>query len=155
MKQDKIIGIVFTAMNLILVIVCIVLYLRTDRRAPEFEFYASEVIYTEDMEQGKLFEGVNAYDSNDGDITDRVVIEKIIEDRENRSAVVYYAVSDKAGNVAKASRVFEAIYIEKEGQESGRFPEAGIDAEMSRLKKTSHTESKKVYAMNCFQASGA
>ena len=155
MKQDKIIGIVFTAMNLILVIVCIVLYLRTDRRAPEFEFYASEVIYTEDMEQGKLFEGVNAYDSNDGDITDRVVIEKIIEDRENRSAVVYYAVSDKAGNVAKASRVFEAIYIEKEGQESGRFPEAGVDAEMSRLKKTSHTESKKVYAMNCFQASGA
>lgn len=132
MKQSWIAGIIFAAVNVILIVVCAVLYLRTDRTPPEIEFYASEAIYTEGEENTGLLEGVSARDSVDGDVTGRIVIEKIIEDREANSAVVYYAVSDFSGNVAKASRVFDAVYMKEEEVEiSERFPEAGIDAEMN------------------------
>lgn len=132
MKQGRIIGIIFAVVNVILIAVCAVLYLRTDRTPPEIEFYASKAVYAEGEENSGLLEGVSARDSADGDITGRIVIEKIIEDRERNSAVVYYAVSDLSGNVAKASRVFDAVYMEEEEKEiSERFPEAGIDAEMN------------------------
>lgn len=135
MKQGRITGIIFATVNVILIAVCVVLYLRTDRTAPEIEFYASEAVYVEGRETAGLLDGVRAYDKVDGDITERVVIEKITTDRESGSAVVYYAVSDYAGNVAKASRVFDAVYMEEEAEESTRFPEAGIDAEMNLPEK--------------------
>lgn len=132
MKQGRITGIIFAVVNVILIAVCAVLYLGTDRKAPEIGFYASEAVYTEGGDNTALLEGVSARDSVDGDVTDRVVIEKITEDKENKLAVVYYAVSDLSGNVAKASRVFDAVYMEEEeGEKSSRFPEAGIDAEMN------------------------
>lgn len=132
MKQGRIIGIIFAAVNVILITICAVLYLRTDRTPPEIEFYASEAIYAEGEENSGLLDGVSARDSVDGDVTSRIVIEKIIEDRETNSAVVYYAVSDLSGNVAKASRVFDAVYMKEKKEEiSERFPEAGIDAEMN------------------------
>lgn len=128
--NGRIIGAIFAAVNGILIAVCAVLYLRTDRTAPEIEFFASEAVYTEGMDTSGLLDGVRAYDRADGDITERVVIEKITADREAGSAVVYYAVSDYSGNVAKASRVFDAVYME-EAEADTRFPEAGIDAEMN------------------------
>lgn len=132
MKQGRIIGIIFAAVNVILIAICAVLYLRTDRTPPEIEFYASEAVYAEEGENSGLLGGVSAHDSVDGDITGRIVIEKIIEDRETNTAVVYYAVSDLSGNVAKASRVFDAVYMEEKEEEiSERFPEAGIDAEIN------------------------
>lgn len=136
MKQGRIIGIIFAAVNVILIAICAVLYLGTDRTPPEIEFYASEAIYAEGGENSGLLDGVSARDSVDGDITSRIVIEKIIEDRGTNSAVVYYAVSDLSGNVAKASRVFDAVYRKEEEEKlSERFPEAGIDAEINLYDK--------------------
>ncbi|MCM1126040.1 MAG: hypothetical protein NC429_06160 [Lachnospiraceae bacterium] len=129
-RQGKAAGIIFAGLNIILVILCAVLYLGTDRKAPEITFQASDAVYREGEENMELLAGTAAYDSTDGDITDRIVIEKIIEDRNAGSAVVYYAVSDYSGNVAKASRVFDAVY-QKEEEESERFPEAGFEAEIS------------------------
>lgn len=123
MKQGKAAGIILAIINMILITVCIVCYLRTDRTKPEMEFQALTVVYREGMDNAKLLEGVTATDDKDGDVTDRVVIEKIVEDRQENQAVVFYAVSDTAGNVEKASRVFEASF-------SGQLFEAGINAEL-------------------------
>ena len=57
-----------------------------------------------------LLEGIMAYDNVDGDLTDKIVVEKRIENQEQNSVVIFYAVSDSAGNVAKCSREFTAIY---------------------------------------------
>lgn len=130
MKQGKITGIVFAVLNLILLITCAVLYLKTDRTCPEIEFSASDAVYVEGGETDGLLDGVRAYDKADGDITERVVVEKITLHRENRQAVVYYAVSDRSGNVAKASRVFDAVCAQEEEEDTG-FLEAGINAEMN------------------------
>ena len=58
MKQSRIVGIIFAAVNVILIAICAVLYLRTDRTPPEIEFYASEAIYMEGEENTGLLEGV-------------------------------------------------------------------------------------------------
>ena len=52
-----------------------------------------------------LLQGVSARDSRDGDVTDSVVIESIGGITGDHQVTVTYAAFDKAGNVAKMSRV--------------------------------------------------
>lgn len=110
MKPDKTAAIIFTAVNVILIAVCIVFYVGMDRKCPEFKFQVSSLTYNESMEQVRLLENIMAYDNKDGDVTDRIVIEKMVENKAESSVVVFYAVSDLAGNVAKISRVFPAEF---------------------------------------------
>ncbi len=134
MKQEKVAGIVLAVANIILIAVCAVLYFRIDRSTPEIQFAATDAVYREGTDNAGLFTGITAYDSDDGDVSDRIVIEKTIEDRENNSIVIFYAVSDRSGNVAKASRVFPAVYAKTEssGDEAmEQFLNAGIDADLN------------------------
>lgn len=137
MKQGRVAGMVIAGINVILIIVCAVLYFRTDRIAPHFEFQALSVRYREGMDQSELLAGITARDNVDGDITDRVVIEKMIEDTQDGSVVIFYAVSDRAGNVAKTSRVFEAVF---DDQSAGRYMEAGINAALQMEHMTTDYE---------------
>lgn len=136
MKQGKATGIILAVLNVILIVVCAVLYFRTDRTAPKIEFQAAETVYRESMGEAGFLEGITAYDSNDGDITDRIVVEKTIGNRADNTIVIFYAVSDRSGNVAKASRVFRAIYdgenITEQSDSADRFLEAGINAELKQ-----------------------
>lgn len=128
MKQSRVINIALLVINVILIAVCAFMYLRTDRIAPEFEFQAADVIYRRKMNTAELLAGITAYDRVDGDVTDRIVIEKITENQKDSIAVVFYAVSDRSGNVAKTSKLFRAVF--DKGPES--FMEAGINAELNR-----------------------
>ncbi len=110
MKNGKTLGIMLAIANAVLAIVGVVLYIGTDRKEPTFEFTETNVIYEEGMEESRLLEGIMAYDNVDGDLTDKIVVEKRIENQEQNSVVIFYAVSDSAGNVAKCSREFTAIY---------------------------------------------
>lgn len=112
MKKERVIGIVLATVNVILIAACIVLYLGMDRVEPRFEFQTVNMVYREGMELSGFLEGINAYDDEDGDITDHIVVEKLIENRAENSVVVFYAVSDRAGNVAKCSREFAAVFVE-------------------------------------------
>lgn len=136
MKQSKAAGIVLTGINVILIVIFAVLYFRLDKTAPKIEFTAADIVYRENMDNDKLFEGITAYDSEDGDVTDRIVIEKTIEDWEENRIVIFYAVSDRAGNVAKASRIFSAVYTEENSrekeEEADSLLQAGINAELNR-----------------------
>ncbi len=108
MKHSGLVAGIFTVFNLILAVVCVMLYLRQDREKPELSFQENGLTYTQQTQQSELLQGITAYDGTDGDVTGRIVIEKIVENREDSSVVVFYAVSDMAGNVTKASRVFPA-----------------------------------------------
>lgn len=110
MKNERTVGIMLAIANAVLAIVSVVLYIGTDRTEPRFEFMEANIIYEEGMEDSRLLEGISAYDNEDGDLTGKIVVEKRIENQEQNLAVVFYAVSDKAGNVAKCSREFTAIY---------------------------------------------
>lgn len=95
-----------TAINLILMLFCIMAYVKQDRVKPEFFFQSDEYIYSYQDGDDALLRSIMARDNRDGDITERIVIEKIVENESGSTVVVYYAVSDTAGNVAKISRVF-------------------------------------------------
>lgn len=118
MKQSKVPVIILAIANIVLIIVCAFMYMRMDRTEPKLEFHTVDIVYRQNMDTAELLTGVTAYDSVDGDITDRVVIEKITENPQDHSVVVFYAVSDKAGNVTKASRFFEAVFDEASEEES-------------------------------------
>ncbi|WP_026496065.1 hypothetical protein [Butyrivibrio sp. WCD3002] len=83
-------------------------YNMSDRTPPEMRFVAMDLIYNSSTKESDLLGGVMARDDVDGDLTERIVIEKTILDEEQGTAVVYYAVSDLSGNVTKQSRVFPA-----------------------------------------------
>ncbi len=107
MKISRRWTILFTILNIILIILCAVLLIRKDRTAPVISFSENDLIYYSGVDNSDLLVGVTAVDAVDGDVTDRVVVEKVVQDEEKGRAVVYYAVTDRSGNVAKASRVFE------------------------------------------------
>lgn len=140
MKREKTAAIIITVLNIILIVICVFFYIRLDKAAPKLEFQSSDVVCRTGMDTNELMTGITAYDDRDGDITDRIVIEKTIENKEDNTAVIFYAVSDKSGNVAKASRVFSAVYTDDDEKNiSDQFMEAGIDAEFS---KSGFSESK-------------
>ncbi len=104
-------------------------YNMSDKDAPEMRFTAMDLTYDSSTTESDLLGGVMAYDAVDGEITDRIVVEKTILDEEQQTAVVYYAVSDLSGNVTKQSRVFPAdiddvrgIKAEEEEKEVKSYP---------------------------------
>lgn len=111
-RKLLVIGLIF--LNIALIVICGFFYMQKDRQKPGISFSANDVVYTRDMDQNLLMEGVSATDNKDGNITNRIVIEKILENEKKSTAVVYYAVCDYSGNVNKASREFVAEYPAKE-----------------------------------------
>ncbi len=106
--RGNIVGVLFTILSGVLIFLIVVAYGRSDRIAPEFRFAATDITYDSKTTDNQLKTGIAAYDAKDGDLTARIVVEKVVLNREKETAVVYYAVADYSGNVTKQSRVFPA-----------------------------------------------
>lgn len=106
MKRNSWIVISIVVINIFIICGCLYLMMKEDNTAPEFRFQTSDYTYLRSDGEELLLQNIMAYDNQDGNITDRIVIEKIVENQDNSTVVVYYAVSDIAGNVAKVSRIF-------------------------------------------------
>ena len=118
--RGNILGILFSILSGVLIFLIVVAYSRSDRVAPEFRFTATDTVYDSKTTDNDLMVGVNAYDAKDGDMSGRIVVEKVVLNREKETAVVYYAVADHSGNVTKQSRVFPADIkdIDRSGDEN-------------------------------------
>ncbi len=106
--RGNLLGIFFSILSGVLIFLIVVAYGRSDRVAPEFRFSSVNLVYDSETRDNDLKAGVAAYDAKDGDLTSRIVVEKVVLNREKETAVVYYAVADFSGNVVKQSRVFPA-----------------------------------------------
>ncbi len=106
--RGNILGIFFSVLSGVLIVLIVLAYTRSDRIPPEFRFTTSDLVYNSQTTDADLLTGVNAYDTKDGDMTGRIVVEKVVLNKEKMTAVVYYAVADYSGNVSKQSRVFPA-----------------------------------------------
>ena len=129
MKDSGKWAVVFTVLNIILIAACVVLLLGRDRKAPAISFSENDLISYSGIDNEKLLQGVTAMDAKDGDVSDRIVVEKIVQNKNENRAVVYYAVTDLDGNAAKASRVFEAVK-ESTGNAMKDIGMAGFDGDM-------------------------
>lgn len=128
--RGNILGIFFSILSGVLIFLIVVAYGRSDRIAPEFRFSSVDMIYDSETTDNDLKAGVAAYDAKDGDLTRRIVVEKVVLNREKETAVVYYAVADLSGNVTKQSRVFPADIADiddngdsSDTMEDGMFPD--------------------------------
>ena len=101
--KERTYGIILGTVNIVLLVVCGVLFLGKDRNAPEIVLSNVDFVYAAEQGEAVLFEGVTAMDQEDGELTDSVVIEKIVTDVEKETATITYGVADSAGNVGKAS----------------------------------------------------
>ncbi len=106
--KGNLLGIFFTILSAVLIALIVIAYGRSDRIAPEFRFTALDITYNSETKDDDLKAGINAYDAKDGDLTGRIVVEKVVLNKDAGTAVVYYAVADYSGNVTKQSRVFPA-----------------------------------------------
>ena len=134
--RGNILGIFFSILSGVLIFLIVVAYGRSDRIAPEFRFSATDLIYDSQTTDNNLKVGINAYDAKDGDLTSRIVVEKVVLNREKETAVVYYAVADYSGNVTKQSRVFPADIADidsfgdsSETMEDPMFPNIALSEE--------------------------
>ena len=134
--RGNLLGILFSILSGVLIFLIAVAYSRSDRVAPEFRFSATDTVYDSKTTDSDLMVGVNAYDAKDGDMSGRIVVEKVVLNREKETAVVYYAVADHSGNVTKQSRVFPADIkdIDRSGDESQvledeMFPNLGVSVQ--------------------------
>ena len=108
MEAKKIVAVV-GAIDVVLLVVCLVLYLGKDRKGPEIFFDEERQIeYTEGMDEALLLEGVTAVDEKDGDVSDSLLVEKVAGTN-GKEVIVTYVARDGANNVGKASRAFTVV----------------------------------------------
>ena len=118
--KEKTLGFIVGGLNLILLIVCVVFFLGKDEAAPVISIGDCDYVYEEDLPLELLYQGVTAYDQEDGDLTEQIVIEKVVTDRAKGSATITYGVCDSVGNVGKATRTLEMPVLTRI-----QFPGAG------------------------------
>ena len=105
MEEKKIVAVI-GAIDVVLLLVCVVLYLGKDRKGPEIIFdEEKQIVYSEEMDVELLLEGVTAVDEKDGDVSESLLVEKVAGTN-GREVIVTYVARDGANNVGKASRAF-------------------------------------------------
>ena len=107
MKQEKLVA-VLIAGCLILGGVAFVVRGSQDRQAPVIKVKKADITYQEGQGYGELLKGVSAKDNRDGDLTDDVFVDRIVQTKDGK-AIVYYGVMDKAKNVGTAKRTVNYV----------------------------------------------
>lgn len=105
MKRGKFIW-MMTFVTVLLVACCVVVYLREDRIGPEIQF-EMPILYKDGISSEQLLEGVSAVDTRDGDVSDTLRIDQIIEFSDENYVIVTYVAKDNSNNVTKANRQLE------------------------------------------------
>ncbi|BDF35180.1 hypothetical protein CE91St62_32420 [Lachnospiraceae bacterium] len=107
MKQQLLV-LVLAAGCVVLGAVSVMLSMREDNNPPVVSVEEIEITYAEGADYSSLLKGVSAKDSHDGDLTDRVFVDRVIP-LDNGKAVVYYGVLDRDKNVGTAVRKVEYV----------------------------------------------
>lgn len=135
--EKKTWGILLGILDLLLLLACAFLAGRQDRTPPRLTVTEEGFCYREGMTQEELLEKVRAADDREGDLTDRVVVEKIVTDPESGTAVITYGAADSAGNVG---RMTCTVRMEPaEGTASRTEPEEGSGGTVQVTEETEET----------------
>lgn len=80
---------------------------------------SSDLVYSPDMSEAELLEGISAVDEKDGDVSDTLTVESVYE-TDDSSVVISYAAKDNDNNITKYKRTMKAENTEEdeEGEDS-------------------------------------
>lgn len=115
--KERSLGIILGILNIVLLVVCGFFFWGKDKTAPEIFLPEASVVYAEENGEEELFAGVIAFDAEDGELTESIVIEKIVTDKEKATATITYGVADSSGNVGKATQTVEMVVTESNDEE--------------------------------------
>lgn len=111
------------------ILICVILgglsvykKLNTDRSAPEIGF-AGAGVYVSGMTEEALLAGVTATDPEEGDVSDSLVVEAVVENPTDNTVIVVYAARDSENNIAKVRRVLSMAESLKTDQDEETEPE--------------------------------
>ena len=139
MKQEKLVA-VLIAGCLILGGIALVVRGSQDRRAPVIKVKKADFTYQEGQDYGELLKGVSAEDNRDGDLTDEVFVDRVVQIKDGK-AIVYYGVMDKAKNVGTAKRTVN--YVEDENAHPKTEDTAEENTEQSQDASTAQNDPAK------------
>lgn len=130
----------------IMIFLCVVLagtivYIRgqADHIGPEITDSGSEItVYTPDVTDADLLEGMSAIDEKDGDVSDTLTVESVYS-VDDSSVVVTYAAKDNDNNITKYKRTMEAE-MPAEDPDSDDSDEDETDGEASDGTEAQETE---------------
>lgn len=91
-------------------------YVERDTTAPVI-MQEQTIVYKENMQEEELLPIMRAVDETDGDVSDSLVVEKIIPNPEEEFATITYGAMDASGNIAKYSVRVEMEVPEPEPEE--------------------------------------
>ena len=94
--------ILFAVINLAAFIGLFIWYVKADREPPVITV-KEEIVYTKETNNEDILECASAWDEQDGDVSESLVIEKIIPNEELKTALVSCGALDKSGNITKHS----------------------------------------------------
>lgn len=110
--SHKVIGSMLIMVSIACVVILIIGGLGRDKNAPEISFSEENgIVYGPDEPKSRLLEDVTAFDREDGEVTDNLVIEGVY-DFNNGTAKVVYVARDRSGNIAKAERMITYVKAE-------------------------------------------
>ena len=144
MKQEKLVA-VLIAGCLILGGVALVVRGSQDRQAPDIKVKKADLTYQEGQGYGELLKGVSAEDNRDGDLTDEVFVDRVVQIKDGK-AIVYYGVMDKAKNVGTAKRTVN--YVEDGNAHPKTEDTAAENTEQSQDASAAQNEPAKADANN-------
>lgn len=144
MKQ-RWLTVVLLAGCVILGVAACIMYIGQDRKPPVISTKKVDITYREGDNYSTLLEGVTAEDNRDGDLTDKIFVDKIVP-MEGGKAVVYYGVMDKKKNVGTATRVvtYESVDgIEQSGTDGKEAEDANAQEPDNKPEDKKAEEQKK------------
>ncbi len=144
MKQEKLVA-VLIAGCLILGGAALVVRGSQDRQAPVIKVKKADFTYQEGQGYGELLKGVSAEDNRDGDLTDEVFVDRVVQIKDGK-AIVYYGVMDKAKNVGTAKRTVN--YVEDGNVHPKTEDTVGENTEQSQEEAVSQNEPAKADTNN-------
>lgn len=83
-----------------------------DKNPPVIRSTETEIVYTAGEDLKSLLKGIEAFDEEEGDVSDTLTVENIYPDVQSGTATVIYAARDSSNNIAKKRLV--VIYNQKE-----------------------------------------
>jgi len=107
--MKKLLTILLIITTLVFGVLCVYSRVSGDRVKPEITVPSGDLTYTKGQNSSQLLVGATAYDNRDGDITANIRIYDIAVIEDKNSALITYAVYDKAFNLGKATKVVRYI----------------------------------------------
>lgn len=124
MKAEKNIVFLSIVAGFVVLTIIFLIIIRKDSNGPVITVGGTNITYQKGEDTKKLLEGVTAYDKEDGDVTDSVVIEHMIIVGNGKKLKVTYAAVDKNKNVTKSSKIVNYKDVPKD-----KVPEKETESE--------------------------